>query len=346
MTTLMPDLAEPAFEDAAGQEHQEHQQDQRQHDPDHHRQPLEAGLLPDQQDHRGDGPRPGNQRDRQRKDRRIVALVLFGVVGLSLPAFRAPLEQHVERREEQQHPAGDAKGGHGNADEPQHRLAEGREGDQDQRGGHAGPQRDAAAARGAHALRQRHEERRHADRVDDHEERDEGGDEKGGVHAQAYRGFARGAMARVWRVFEPSRRVAPHRCRTVGTGPPSRPTCHARAVMVSREPKGRPRRTGSAPPLLAKRPGDGAEPFAVSGNSTTLVDGRGPCGFPARGSGSLPQGHLPMSVTIRPLQPGDETEWRALWKAYLEFYDTSVPDHVYASTFGRLTDPESAPSSP
>ncbi len=46
-----------------------------------------------------------------------------------------------------------------------------------------------------------------------------------------------------------------------------------------------------------------------------------------------------MSVTTRPLHFSDETEWRALWKAYLEFYDTSVPEHVYRSTFGRLIDP-------
>lgn len=46
-----------------------------------------------------------------------------------------------------------------------------------------------------------------------------------------------------------------------------------------------------------------------------------------------------MPVTIRPLSPQDETEWRALWTAYLEFYDTSVPEQVYATTFARLTDP-------
>lgn len=46
-----------------------------------------------------------------------------------------------------------------------------------------------------------------------------------------------------------------------------------------------------------------------------------------------------MSVTVRPLRPADETEWRALWKAYLKFYETSVPDQVYSTTFGRLLDP-------
>lgn len=28
--------------------------------------------------------------------------------------------------------------------------------------------------------------------------------------------------------------------------------------------------------------------------------------------------------------------WRDLWKSYLDFYETSVPDAVYASTFARL----------
>lgn len=46
-----------------------------------------------------------------------------------------------------------------------------------------------------------------------------------------------------------------------------------------------------------------------------------------------------MSVTVRPLHLSDETEWRALWKAYLEFYESSVSDQVYSTTFGRLVDP-------
>ena len=39
---------------------------------------------------------------------------------------------------------------------------------------------------------------------------------------------------------------------------------------------------------------------------------------------------------VRPLQASDETEWRRLWTAYLEFYETSVPDEVYRTTFARL----------
>ncbi|GGE24991.1 Acetyltransferase (GNAT) family protein [Gemmobacter megaterium] len=47
-----------------------------------------------------------------------------------------------------------------------------------------------------------------------------------------------------------------------------------------------------------------------------------------------------MSVTIRPLRQEDEAQWRRLWTGYLEFYDSSVPDAVYAATFARLIDPE------
>ncbi|MBS0124348.1 GNAT family N-acetyltransferase [Thetidibacter halocola] len=44
----------------------------------------------------------------------------------------------------------------------------------------------------------------------------------------------------------------------------------------------------------------------------------------------------PTALTVRALRAEDEPQWRELWKAYLAFYETSVPDAVYASTFGRL----------
>lgn len=43
-----------------------------------------------------------------------------------------------------------------------------------------------------------------------------------------------------------------------------------------------------------------------------------------------------MTTLIRPLQPGDQEQWRRLWTGYLAFYQTTVPDAVYASTFARL----------
>lgn len=46
-----------------------------------------------------------------------------------------------------------------------------------------------------------------------------------------------------------------------------------------------------------------------------------------------------MTMAIRPLEEGDKPAWRALWTAYLDFYETSVTDEVYDTTFARLIDP-------
>ena len=45
-----------------------------------------------------------------------------------------------------------------------------------------------------------------------------------------------------------------------------------------------------------------------------------------------------MPHTIRPLEAGDRTAWADLWKAYLAFYETVLPQEVYASTWSRLLD--------
>lgn len=49
-----------------------------------------------------------------------------------------------------------------------------------------------------------------------------------------------------------------------------------------------------------------------------------------------------MTLTIRPLTPQDEADWRRLWTAYLEFYETSVPEEVYQTTWKRLLSPQHA----
>lgn len=41
-------------------------------------------------------------------------------------------------------------------------------------------------------------------------------------------------------------------------------------------------------------------------------------------------------VTVRPLQASDEQAWRQLWTDYLTFYESSVTEDVYATTFSRL----------
>lgn len=46
-----------------------------------------------------------------------------------------------------------------------------------------------------------------------------------------------------------------------------------------------------------------------------------------------------MTLTIRRLTNRDEAAWRQLWAAYLAFYQTTLPEAVFATTFARLLDP-------
>ncbi len=48
----------------------------------------------------------------------------------------------------------------------------------------------------------------------------------------------------------------------------------------------------------------------------------------------------PRAVTIRRLTPADEPEWRRLWSAYLDFYESSVAAEVYTTSFARLVSRE------
>ncbi|RZS82142.1 ribosomal protein S18 acetylase RimI-like enzyme [Phyllobacterium myrsinacearum] len=43
-----------------------------------------------------------------------------------------------------------------------------------------------------------------------------------------------------------------------------------------------------------------------------------------------------MTLNVRPIAATDEPEWRRLWTAYLTFYETTVPEDVYRTTFARL----------
>ena len=40
--------------------------------------------------------------------------------------------------------------------------------------------------------------------------------------------------------------------------------------------------------------------------------------------------------TIRPLRSEDRDQWAEMWRDYLAFYETEVPDTTYKSTFVRL----------
>ncbi len=44
-------------------------------------------------------------------------------------------------------------------------------------------------------------------------------------------------------------------------------------------------------------------------------------------------------VLIRPLEPGDEAAWRALWAGYLAFYRKALAPDVTEATWRRLLDP-------
>ena len=44
-------------------------------------------------------------------------------------------------------------------------------------------------------------------------------------------------------------------------------------------------------------------------------------------------------LVIRPLRATDEIRWRSLWKGYLDFYGSELPEVVTATTWRRLLDP-------
>ena len=41
-------------------------------------------------------------------------------------------------------------------------------------------------------------------------------------------------------------------------------------------------------------------------------------------------------LQIRALRPSDQAHWRRLWTDYLDYYQTSVGEEVYQTTFARL----------
>ncbi len=49
-----------------------------------------------------------------------------------------------------------------------------------------------------------------------------------------------------------------------------------------------------------------------------------------------------MTLEVRPVFEGDEAAWRRLWTDYLTFYETSVGEEVYRTSFSRLLSDEPA----
>ena len=46
-----------------------------------------------------------------------------------------------------------------------------------------------------------------------------------------------------------------------------------------------------------------------------------------------------MALEIRALEAGDRPNWTRHWTGYLAFYNTTLPDEVFETTFARLIDP-------
>ena len=46
--------------------------------------------------------------------------------------------------------------------------------------------------------------------------------------------------------------------------------------------------------------------------------------------------NIAADVLIRPVCAGDAADWHRLWTLYLDYYETKLPESVYASTFARL----------
>lgn len=45
---------------------------------------------------------------------------------------------------------------------------------------------------------------------------------------------------------------------------------------------------------------------------------------------------MPDAPLIRPLRHDDRAQWSEMWRDYLAFYETTVADEVYDTTFARL----------
>jgi GNAT superfamily N-acetyltransferase len=45
---------------------------------------------------------------------------------------------------------------------------------------------------------------------------------------------------------------------------------------------------------------------------------------------------LEIPLLVRPISAQDEAQWRDLWRGYLAFYVTDLPEDTYRETFGRI----------
>ena len=50
-----------------------------------------------------------------------------------------------------------------------------------------------------------------------------------------------------------------------------------------------------------------------------------------------------MMLSVRSFRPDDRGQWEPLWRAYLTFYEATVPAEVYETTWQRLLAPATEP---
>ena len=47
-----------------------------------------------------------------------------------------------------------------------------------------------------------------------------------------------------------------------------------------------------------------------------------------------------MTLTIRPLNAADRSQWNTLWTGYLDYYETKLGPEIYNAAFGRMISAE------
>ena len=204
---------QPAGKQQRPQRHRQHQHHDHERGADNGRI---VALLADHEQHRGERAGTGNQRDRQREHRNILAvlgLALLALGGRAQPGVAR--EQHVHREQEQQHATRDLKRRHTDAERAQQRVADDDKGDENASGDEHAAQRQPAPLPGGVIVRQRGEHRREADGID-HDEQDDEAIEEQFDHARPGR--------RSMRLTLPVRMgdAKAKNCRRPKDGPPGR----------------------------------------------------------------------------------------------------------------------------
>ncbi len=146
-------------------------------DCDQHRPAKGVGKPVGKQDRRGNRAGTGDQRYRQRENRKTADRFLGSGPPCALfMAFLAFFKNHLEGDVEKQQAAGDAEGVDGDPEHGEDRRSGQREQQQYRQGNEDASRRDPAPLAARHATRERQKQWREARRIDGHEQGDEGCD--------------------------------------------------------------------------------------------------------------------------------------------------------------------------